>query len=148
MVKVIAFVFLALANFAQSIDYEKITDWSKGIKSDKVLFAINCGAEEVVTDDYGITYQADSYYQGGVASTEGSNHRWLMSNNAVYMSERYGLGEDFSYKIPMEGITEGKFTIILKFSEIYFWEPGMKVFDVAIGDKTLVKDFDILASAG
>ena len=37
---------------------------------------------------------------------------------------------------------------MLKFSECYFWEPGMKVFDVSIGDVTILKDMDPFVSAG
>ena len=66
----------------------------------------------------------------------------------VYQTERYGLGEDFSYRVPMEGVKDGKYTLILKFSECYFWEPQMKIFDVAIGDKTVLQNLDIFSMAG
>ena len=69
-VTAIATVFL-LALFQEdvkAIDRTKLYDWSKGIKPDKVVYAINCGSDQKVTDDYGIVYQSDAFYQGGVQS--------------------------------------------------------------------------------
>ena len=59
------------------------------------------------------------------------------------MTERYGQGESFKYMIPIS--KEGKYTLILKFSEIYFQRPGEKIFDVKIGNKFVAKKLDILA---
>ena len=71
-----------------------------------------------------------------------------MPNVDVYHSERYGLGEDFSYRLPLDLTKDKKYTLILRFSEVYFWEPDMKVFDVAIGDNTVLRDMDIFSRAG
>ena len=35
--------------------------------------------------------------------------------------------------------------MILKFSEIYFQEPGQKVFNIKVGSQTAVRDLDIFA---
>jgi hypothetical protein len=43
---------------------------------------------------------------------------------------------------------DGTYTLILKFSEQYFWEPGQKVFDVAVGDVNVIKNLDPFARAG
>ena len=112
------------------------------------MVAINAGSDEPYVDKDGITYQADTNFQGGVASTEGRNSDWHLPNVDVYHSERYGLGEDFSYRLPIDMSKDKKYILILKFSEVYFWEPEMKIFDVAIGDKTVLKDFDIFSRAG
>lgn len=38
---------------------------------------------------------------------------------------------------------DGVYALVLKFSEVYFQEPGQKIFDVKLGSKTVVKDLDI-----
>ena len=37
---------------------------------------------------------------------------------------------------------------MLKFSECYFWEPGLKVFDIKFGETTVIRDMDPFALAG
>lgn len=69
-----------------------------------------------------------------------------MPNSEIYHAERWG--ENFSYKIPLSDKEDSQHTLVLKFSECYFWEPGMKVFNVVIGDTTVIKNMDPFASAG
>ena len=52
-----------------------------------------------------------------------------MPNTEVYHSERWG-EEDFFYKVPVDKYADAEYTLVLKFSEQYFNEPYMKVFDV------------------
>ncbi len=55
--------FLASVGFAfaqQGVNREAITGWFSGIKSDKVVYAVNCGSQEEVTDLSGITYKGVS----------------------------------------------------------------------------------------
>lgn len=42
----------------------------------------------------------------------------------------------------------GKYVLILKFSEVYFQAANEKVFDVALGRKTILKNLDIFATVG
>ncbi len=67
-----------------------------------------------------------------------------MPNSEIYFSERYGPGEGFKYNIPIT--KEGEYTLILKFSEIYFTQPGEKVFDVKIGSKYIARKLDVFGS--
>ena len=55
---------------------------------------------------------------GGTSSGEGKFQQWILPNSEIYHAERYGPGETFKYLIPYEG--DGDYTLILKFSEIYF----------------------------
>jgi hypothetical protein len=55
---------------------------------------------------------------GGVTSQEGRLNQWMLPNSEIYYAERYGLGESFKYFVPSPG--DGKYTLILKFSEVYF----------------------------
>jgi hypothetical protein len=43
-----------------------------GINPDKVVYAINCGSKDEITDVVGITYKPDQGFTGGVASEDGA----------------------------------------------------------------------------
>ena len=73
-------------------------------------------------------------------------HRWYMPNSEIYHAERWG--EKFSYSIPLSDKKDSQHTLVVKVSECYFWEPGMKVFDVLIGGQNVIKDLDPFVSAG
>jgi hypothetical protein len=63
---------------------------------------------------------------------------------AVYQSERWGA---FTYTIP--GLTPGvTYTVRLHFAEIWWSQPGQRVFSVSINGSTVLSNFDILATAG
>ncbi len=79
-----------------------------------------------------------------MTAEDGKYQQWILPNSEVYHQERYGPGETFKYQIPTEG--DGEYTLILKFSEIYFTAPGDKVFDVKIGSKFIAKKLDIFGS--
>jgi hypothetical protein len=51
---------LGLALAQSGINREAITGWFSGLKSDKVVYAVNCGSQEEVTDLSGITYRGVS----------------------------------------------------------------------------------------
>jgi len=65
----------------------------------------------------------------------------MLPNSEIYYSERYGPGESFKYNIPVPA--DGYYTLILKFSEIYFQSPGEKIFDIKVGGFSLAKRLDI-----
>ena len=71
-----------------------------------------------------------------------------MPNTDIYHSERWGDKDDFSYKIPFDVMQDATYTIVLKFSEQYFWEPGMKVFDIALGEQIVISNLDPFQRAG
>ena len=70
-----------------------------------------------------------------------------MPNTEVYHTERWS-DSDFTYKIPMDKNQDAEYVLILKFSEQFFDEPNGKVFDVSIGDMTVINNLDIWASVG
>ena len=108
---------------------KKISNWFKGIDKSKVIVAINCGGSENLVDDDGMVYKADEAYAKGGQTTSGCGmHKWPLANSELYHAERWG--ENFSYELPMSLARDSQYTLILKFSECYFWEPGMKVFDL------------------
>lgn len=61
-------------------------------------------------------------------------------------SKRYHTG-NFGYDIPLAG--DGEYVIVLKFCEVYFNAPNMKVFDVMLnGEHTVISDLDIFQQVG
>ena len=40
-------------------------DWFGGLKADKVVYAVNCGGENDLVDESGITWRADRDFEGG-----------------------------------------------------------------------------------
>ena len=101
-----------------------MTNWYKGIEPNNVVYAVSCGSEEPLTDAAGINYSADKGFKGGVSSNDGySKKKWTVPNAEVYQSERWS-DSDFSYSIPVDTTKDQQYTLILKFSEVYFDEQG------------------------
>ena len=63
----------------------------------------------------------------------------------IYQTERWSSGT-ITYSLPLKG--DGIYTLILKFSEVYFTRANEKVFDIALGKKTVVKNLDIYEKVG
>ncbi len=63
----------------------------------------------------------------------------------VYQTERWHT-DSFTYSVPLKN--EGKYILILKFSEVYFDAPYQKIFDIALGKKICIKDLDIFSRVG
>ncbi len=112
---------------------------------ENVAVAINCGGDEY-TDEEGIVYQKDSYFDGGVSSDHGLNYDISNTKDMdIYQTERWH-SDTLTYSLPLKEV--GKYVLILKFSEVYFSLPNEKVFDIALGKKIMIKDLDIFAKVG
>ncbi|XP_055354917.1 malectin-B-like [Paramacrobiotus metropolitanus] len=116
-----------------------------------ILYAINCGGEEHV-DHFGVPYMSDPG-RDGQASDYGLH--WQTISNAhpddfiLYQTERYA-EQTFGYDIPIPKThKQTNFVLVLKFAEVYFNQPQMKVFDVLLNGEHLVVDgLDIFERAG
>merc|ERR1719273_2082197 len=72
--------------------------------------------------------------------------RVAQQDQILYQTERYHT-TTFGYDMPVHG--DGEYLLILKFSEVYFNAPNMKVFDVVLnGDLTVNSDLDIFEKVG
>lgn len=120
------------------------------IHSYEIVYAINSGGEEF-TDKNGIYYERDPLMgKIGTASDYGKQllliGRVQQSDEILYQTERYHTST-FGYDIPLRG--DGEYVLILKFCEVYFNAPNMKVFDVVMnGDHTVLADLDIFQAVG
>ncbi|KAF6206556.1 hypothetical protein GE061_017790 [Apolygus lucorum] len=114
-----------------------------------VIYAINSGGE-AHTDVFGIKYERDPLH-GKVGTSSDYGKQLLIgrvppSDQILYQTERYH-HNTFGYDIPIDH--DGPYVMVLKFCEVYFNAPNMKVFDVVLnGDHTIVADLDIYDRVG
>eukprot|EP00041_Stephanoeca_diplocostata_P009366 m.144243 g.144243 ORF g.144243 m.144243 type:complete len:342 (+) comp17708_c0_seq1:376-1401(+) len=115
-----------------------------------VLYAVNAGGKKF-TSNLGVTYLEDSsehpIASGGTEALVSTDiARAPKGDVDLYITERYGL-ESFHYEIPAP--PEGKYTLVLKFAEVAFHEPGKKRFSVVLNKKHVVlHDLDIFDKVG
>lgn len=92
----------------------------------KVVFAVNAGGD-AHTDVNGIQYQKDNL-KVGISSDYGKHllsvGRVHPNDYILYQTERYH-HSTFGYDIPVQ--EDGNYVMVLKFSEVYFNAPNMKV---------------------
>jgi hypothetical protein len=93
---------------------------------EKVIFAVNAGGEGHV-DMNGVHYQKDPL-KVGIASDYGKHllsvGRVHPNDQVLYQTERYH-HSTFGYDIPI--LEDGTYVMVLKFCEVYFNAPNMKV---------------------
>jgi hypothetical protein len=93
----------------------------------QVIWAVNCGGD-VHVDSNGIRYQRDMA-KVGFASEHGRSlniRRIPPQDQILYQTERYHIA-NFAYDVPIQN--DGDYVLVLKFSEVWFTEPGKKVLD-------------------
>ncbi|BAY07354.1 malectin domain-containing carbohydrate-binding protein [Calothrix sp. NIES-2098] len=106
------------------------------------IIRIDAGADKSYTDVLGNLWLADQYFIGGnlysttaaIANTD---------DDPLYQTERWL--NNLKYAIP---VSNGNYTVNLKFAEIYWDGTGQRLFDVSAENQLLIDDFDIFAQAG
>ena len=91
----------------------------------EVIWAVNCGGE-AHTDIHGVRYQRDTLATG-TASDYGKKltiQRTGPQDQTLYQTERYHTST-FGYDFPIK--QDGEYALVLKFSEVWFTSPNMKV---------------------
>ncbi|MCM0667398.1 malectin domain-containing carbohydrate-binding protein [Flavobacterium tyrosinilyticum] len=170
--KAVAKDYIVLNNFPKAPNFETLTtnkaDITKAKSGYNYIYRVNCGGSEL-TDSAGNTWLTDTHKNG--QNTWGSlswtdNFEKLpdffasqrttfdpingTKDSALFQSFRYGV-DKLRYEFPAP---DGEYLI-----ELYFTEPwygtgggldckGWRLFDVAINDNVVLKDFDIWAEAG
>lgn len=115
----------------------------------ELIYAVNAGGGEFI-DTHGIFYDADPL-EGviGTASDFGKQlhiGRVPEEDEILYQTERYHT-DSFHYDLPLIG--DGEYALSLKFSEVYFNNVNMKVFDVVLNSAhTIVDKLDIFKHVG
>jgi hypothetical protein len=108
--------------------------------SETLVMAINAGGGQRTAAD-GTVYRADVYYSGG-SSRSTSSSISSTSDDTLYQTRRIG---SFTYELP---VSNGSYTLTLKFAEIYFSTAGQRVFDVFVEGRKIAAALDIVAKAG
>ena len=108
------------------------------------VYRINAGGG-AVTNSIG-AFAADGFYSPspGNTSSTGSPINGT-TDDVIYQSERYGASGTLSYSFPL---TNGQYTVVLHFAEIYFTSIGNRVFDVSIEGVKVLDDYDIIKKVG
>ena len=113
----------------------------------KIIVAINCGGDEY-TDKNGVKYEADKFFNGGTSSDHGLSFTIKNTEDELlYQTERWS-SETLTYSLPLKSNINGKYILILKFSEVYFNNRGEKIFNVALGKENIIRNLDIYAKVG
>lgn len=101
---------------------------------------INAGGPQY-TDTDGSTWEADAFFSGGNTHITADSITGT-PDDVLYQSERYG---NVSYSIPVVNST---YDVNLKFAEVFWTEPGKRIFAVTIEGQPVIDDLDIFAEAG
>ncbi|XP_037040186.1 malectin-A [Bradysia coprophila] len=124
--------------------------WMGFVSAYELIYAINCGSNEPVKID-DILYDRDPLTDRiGIASDYGKQlmmiGRASQEEEILYQTERYSTNT-FGYDLPVSG--DGEYLLVLKFCEVYFSGPNLKVFDVVLNaEHTAVSDLDIYQQVG
>jgi hypothetical protein len=105
-----------------------------------VIWAVNAGGPKY-TDGQGIVYRGNTQFSTGGAYTTTAAIAGT-TDDRLYQSERYG---DFSYTIP---VANGDYLVTLKFAEIYWTQPGQRVFNVLLEGVKVISNLDLVAKVG
>ncbi len=93
------------------------------------------------SDSVGNNWSSDTGFAGGqVASTTKAIANTL--DPALYQTERWG-NSAYQFSVP-----PGKYTVVLKFAEIYWTTTGRRLFNTSINGTQVLTNFDIVAAAG
>ncbi|QDA61300.1 malectin [Hymenobacter jejuensis] len=91
-------------------------------------------------------FAADQYFSPSPGSTYSSTAAISGTNDdALYQTERFGGAGTFSYALP---VTNGQYTVILHFAELYWTAVGQRVFDVSLEGNKVLSAYDIFKKVG
>jgi hypothetical protein len=96
-----------------------------------------------VTDASGQLWVPDSDFSSGTQTGTVSSNISNTPTPALYQSERDAAS--FSYTIP---VSNGNYTVTLKFAEIYWTGTNQRVFSVSINGQAVITNLDLVATAG
>jgi len=102
---------------------------------------VNCGGASYTAQD-GTFFEADTFYTGGKLGS-GSDPIAATEDDTLYQTERWG--EQFSY---IKNLENGRYTITLKFAEVYWSAPGKRVFSVDIEGQNKIPQLDLVSTIG
>jgi tetratricopeptide (TPR) repeat protein len=101
----------------------------------------------------GISWSRDRFFRGGLSylpfMTKRVRYPGSIRNTedaTLYRSERFFFGSGpVGYRVPLPS---GSYRVTLHFAEIFYWEPGKRVFDVLLEGKEVLRDYDPFSAVG
>jgi hypothetical protein len=129
-------------------DYDYwVVKLSPEVTSSPNLYRINAGGDKYTTI-YKQEYKADSYFQGGIVSTQVSAPVAGTGDDYLYQRGRHGAW--FSYNFPLQN---GEYDVVLHFCETWWGNlvpggVGSRKFDVDIEGARKLSESDIFQQAG
>jgi hypothetical protein len=116
-----------------------------------IEFFVNCGADAPYVDSLGRHWLADREYRAGSWGYVSGTLVWgtgreIMGteDGRLFQTLRFGAGGSFGYRFD---VPNGTYEVELRFAEIFFDEPGERVFDVWIEGQTVLDDLDVVEQA-
>jgi hypothetical protein len=106
----------------------------------EVIWTVNAGGPKY-TDGQGIIYRGNTQFSTGYPYTTTALIAGT-TDDRLYQSERYG---DFSYAIP---VANGDYLVTLKFAEIFWTQPGQRLFNVLLEGVQVINKLDLVAKVG
>jgi len=102
----------------------------------QVLYRLNAGGPAVNTS-LG-TFAADQYFS---SSRTGANSGPIAgtTDDALYQTERFEGAFGYSLRVP-----NGTYQVVLHFAELYWTQPGQRIFDVRAENQLVLDNYDIL----
>ena len=64
---------------------------------------------------------------------------------ALYQTERYSTNGTLSYALP---VANGRYSVVLHFAEIYWTQPGQRVFNISLEGESKLTNYDIVREVG
>ncbi len=106
----------------------------------EVIHALNAGGDTYLSPSSGIEYIDDDStgWLSGGSTYSAANAIGNTEDDELYQSERY---DDFSYAISLEN---GSYDLVFKFAEIYWDNPGARIFDVEIEGERVIRNLDLI----
>lgn len=108
------------------------------------VYRINGGGAQV-TNSIGV-FAADGFHSPSPGNTFSTTSAIAATrNDAIYRSERYHTMGVIDYNFP---VSNGQYTVILHFAEIFYSAPAKRVFDVSLEGTKVLTNYDIVVKAG
>ncbi len=126
--------------FSTAVDNAKISAIEVRQRQVSTEIRIDAGGPGY-TDPLGQVWLPDTNFVGGYTFSTTAPIAGT-TDDPLHQTERYG---NFSYQIPVQN---GGYQVTLHFAEIYWTEPGQRVFDVLLEGSVVLDNFDVFQAAG
>ena len=90
-------------------------------------------------------FAADQYYSASSSTFATTAPISGTDDPALYQTERFSTTGTLRYAVP---VPAGRYSVVLHFAEIYWTQPGQRVFSISLEGQTVRARYDIVAKVG